>query len=108
MIARLMPDRTAESALRALDEIDSLLDKQLGAMKFKSLFPLILTDNGSELCKTLAIETNMHGEKRTKVFYCDPYASFQKRMLKKITNTLDKFYLRELLLATYHKMILIL
>ena len=43
------------------------------------MFPVILTDNGSEFSDPVAIETSpFTGELRTRVFYCDPNASWQK------------------------------
>ena len=40
------------------------------------------TDNGSEFKNPWVIE-DLYGEKRTKVFYCDPQASWQKGRLEK-------------------------
>lgn len=45
---------------------------------FPTIFPVILTDNGSEFSNPGAIETAPDGFPRTKVFYCDPMASWQK------------------------------
>lgn len=45
---------------------------------FPALFPVLLTDNGSEFSNPTAIETAPDGSQRTNVFYCDPMASWQK------------------------------
>lgn len=45
---------------------------------FSTLFPILLTDNGSEFSNPSAIETAPDGSRRTNVFYCDPLASWQK------------------------------
>lgn len=45
---------------------------------FQTLFPLILTDNGSEFSNPAAIETAPDHSLRTRIFYCDPMASWQK------------------------------
>lgn len=37
-----------------------------------------LTFNGNEFKHTRDLETTEDGKKRTKVFYCDPQASWQK------------------------------
>jgi IS30 family transposase len=37
-----------------------------------------LGDNGSEFSNPKAIELDGEGNKRTQLFYCDPYSSFQK------------------------------
>ena len=40
-------------------------------------------DNGSEFKHTRDLETTEDGKKRTKVFYCDPQASWQKPQIEK-------------------------
>lgn len=50
----------------------------LGADVFKTLFPVILTDNGSEFSNPKALEFDAAGNPRTHIFYCDPHASWQK------------------------------
>ena len=45
---------------------------------FKTLFEVILTDNGSEFSNPLALEFAPDNTKRCNVFYCDPMASWQK------------------------------
>jgi IS30 family transposase len=42
------------------------------------LFPVILTDRGSEFTDPAAIEFDKDGNRRTYVFYCDPQRSSQK------------------------------
>lgn len=56
--------------------IDALYE-ELGN-SFRELFPVILTDNGSEFSNPAAIETAPDSSFRTHVFYCDPLASWQK------------------------------
>ena len=43
---------------------------KLGRKLFMRLFPVILTDNGSEFSNPEAIEFDEDGERRTYVFYC--------------------------------------
>ena len=51
----------------------------LGVELFKSLFTIILTDNGFEFSNPLEIEFSHNtGEQRTKLFYCEPGRSDQK------------------------------
>ena len=45
---------------------------------FVNLFQLCLPDNGSEFSNPKAIEFNDKGERRTRIFYCDPSAPYQK------------------------------
>lgn len=49
---------------------------------FGSCF-LILTDNGSEFKRIGEIEFTVTGERRTRVYYCDPQASWQKPHIEK-------------------------
>lgn len=45
---------------------------------FMELFPALLADNGSEFSNPSAIESDMQGNPRTKMFYCNPSAPYQK------------------------------
>lgn len=44
---------------------------------------MILTDNGSEFKKVDELEFTVESKRRTRVFYCDPQASWQKPHLEK-------------------------
>ena len=60
-------------------QIINLLDKVLGSKDFSRLFPVILTDNGSEFSNPKVIEKrDAIPCNRTNVFYCDPSAPYQK------------------------------
>ena len=50
----------------------------LGTELFKKLFPIILADNGSEFSNPTAIEFDEDSKQVSRVFYCDPQASYQK------------------------------
>ncbi len=52
--------------------------EDLGAEVFKALFPVILTDNGSEFSNPSAIEFDKDGNRRTHVFYCHPSSPQEK------------------------------
>ena len=45
---------------------------------FMELFQLCLADNGSEFSNPAAIEFDKEGNRRTRLFYCDPSAPYQK------------------------------
>ena len=45
---------------------------------FIELFPVLLADNGSEFSNPAAIEYDAQGNPRTKLFYCNPSAPYQK------------------------------
>ena len=75
MLAFLREANTSASII----EIMNLLDKVLGIETFRRLFPVILTDNGSEFSNPKEIEQrNTVPCNRTNVFYCDPSAPYQK------------------------------
>lgn len=45
---------------------------------FMDIFPVLLTDNGSEFSNPSAIEYDKQGNQRTKIFYCNPRAPYEK------------------------------
>ena len=74
MIAFLRITNTSQSVIDVFNQLYELLGKEI----FKKLFPVILTDNGSEFSNPKAIEFAPDGTRRTSVFYCDPSAPYQK------------------------------
>ena len=50
---------------------------------FTELFPVLLADNGSEFSNPSAIELDMQGNPRTKMFYCNASAPYQKGSCEK-------------------------
>ena len=73
-IALILDEKTSEAVVSAIDKIELSLGTEL----FQEVFPLILTDNGSEFSDFDAIETSITGIKRTKVFFCEPNRSDEK------------------------------
>ena len=75
MLAFLRDANTSASVIRII----KLLDKVLGPELFSRLFPVILTDNGSEFSNPKEIEwRDTVPCNRTNVVYCDPSALYQK------------------------------
>lgn len=76
MIAFLRDANTSKSVTDIYETLYGTLDKKL----FKELFPVILTDNGSEFSNPKAIEygTEKFTGRRTNVFYCDAGSPYQK------------------------------
>jgi transposase, IS30 family len=64
------------------------LESMLGISDFKRLFPVILTDRGIEFRTPEDIEKDILGVRRTRVFYCDPLASYQKGAVESIHRVL--------------------
>ena len=74
MLIFLMNDGTQDSVIQIFDSLTEIL----GVSLFKRLFPVILTDNGVEFKNPQALEHTRTGLSRTRVFFCDPQASWQK------------------------------
>lgn len=76
MLAYLRDANDAASVIRCFDKLYEIL----GHDNFKRIFPLVLGDNGSEFSDPVKIECDWRntGLVRTKVFYCDPGAYYQK------------------------------
>ena len=79
MIAILLDNCTQACVKSAVNKIYD----DVGLPVFKSSFQILLTDNGSEFLDTEAIEYDLKGNQRTKLFFCDPMASYQKGRLEK-------------------------
>lgn len=79
MLMFLLPDCKASSVVSVFDFLTDVLDIEV----FRNLFPVILTDNGSEFKKAEELEYTSTNEQRCIVFYCDPMASWQKGELEK-------------------------
>lgn len=79
MLAFLLYEKTQKEVLRVFN----MLEYELGNDLFEKTFPIILTDNGTEFGDPLSLEFNSEGLGRTRIFYCNPRASYQKGMIEK-------------------------
>lgn len=79
MVGILLDKCTQDCVTEAFDKIYD----DLGPELFKSTFPILLTDNGSEFLDVDKIEYDANGKRRTKMFFCDPMSSYQKAHLEK-------------------------
>lgn len=72
----LMPAKTKAATVARLDDVE----RAVGLDAFRRLFGLVLTDNGCEFEDAEGIERSCtrDGERRCRVFYCDPMQSQQK------------------------------
>lgn len=68
-----MPDKTAASVVNALDG----LEKEFGC-HFPAVFQTITVDNGAEFADCAGIERSINNGKRTKLYYCHPYSSWER------------------------------
>ena len=79
MLAFLRDANTSWSVI----DIFNQLDRRLGGKLFNQLFPVILTDNGSEFSNPKKLElreqaTASYGFHRTRIYYCDAGCPHQK------------------------------
>lgn len=83
-----MPDRTAQSTVKALDE----LERRYGN-RFRNVFKTITVDNGVEFSDTKAMEASvLHpGKNRTAIYYCHPYASYERGTNENINGMIRRF-----------------
>lgn len=73
-IIERMPDRTAESTVKALDRIE----RRYGA-RFRKIFKSITVDNGGEFSDVERLERSaIRKGRRTKFYYCHPYSSYER------------------------------
>ena len=79
MVIVLLPQKTKECAVAAINAIE----EALGTEMFEKLFPVILTDNDGAFANPKEFEVNGDGVVRTKLFYCEPNRSDQKGALEK-------------------------
>ena len=79
MLAFILDDKTSNSVLKVFNWLESILGNDL----FEKTFPVILTDNGSEFSNPLSLEFNSEGIGRTRIFFCNPGASYQKGALER-------------------------
>lgn len=77
-----LPNHTDEAVVAALD----VLERRWGDT-FKDVFKSITVDNGSEFADVESLERSVlhEGEKRTKIYYCHPYSSWE-RGTNEVTN----------------------
>lgn len=74
MLMLLRDANTSKSVTEWFEWIYNAIDKK----DFKTLFPVILTDNGSEFSNPNRIEKIQSKDKLTNIFYCYPYSAFLK------------------------------
>ena len=79
MLAFILYEKTQKEVLRTFN----MLEHELGNDLFEKTFPIILTDNGTEFGDPISLEFNSEGIGRTRIFYCNPRASYQKGMIEK-------------------------
>jgi len=77
------------------------IEKDLGTGLFVSTFSTILCDRGSEFSDPSLIETGIGGEKRTRVFYCDPGKPAQKPYVENTHRYIRYFFPKSRSISRY-------
>lgn len=74
-IIKKIPNRSAESVLKAIDGIE----KKIGSDKFRKVFKTITCDNGVEFTKHKEIETSViDNMRRTYLYFCHAFCSSER------------------------------
>ena len=73
-LAFIIDKHTSNEVVKTLDKIEEALGTEL----FKSIFEVILTDNGHEFKDIYRLERSVYGGKRTTVYFCEPNRSDEK------------------------------
>jgi IS30 family transposase len=88
LLAFLINDLKPASVNKVFDE----LEKKMTTIGFLSTFPVILTDRGFEFSNPDALETGKDNCIRTRIFFCDPMASWQKARIEKEHESLRRIW----------------
>lgn len=79
MLIFLLESKTQIEVEQVFDNITNAI----GVDAFNKMFQVVLTDGGSEFQHPTKLETAECGTSRTRIYYCDPYSSWQKGMIEK-------------------------
>jgi len=76
MLGFLIDDLASATVAEKIKEIKRVLNNN--GLVFGHLFPVILTDNGTEFADVFSIENDLDGKPETKLFFCKPHTPSQK------------------------------
>ncbi len=79
MLAFLLDSKEQKGTVETFDRLET----ELGMETFRKLFPVVLTDNGTEFADPHLFECGINKDRRMKLFFCDPRHSEQKGELEK-------------------------
>ena len=87
-IVRIISSKTTECVVNELNK----LEKKLGSKLFKKIFKTITVDNGSEFMDNDGMEFSVNGGKRTKIYYCHPYSSYERGSNENLNKMIRRWY----------------
>lgn len=70
----LIPRHTTDSVVRCLDR----MERKIGTRRFREMFRSITVDNGAEFNDCAGMERSLNGGRRTTLYYCHPYSSYER------------------------------
>lgn len=79
MLIFLLESKTQSEVKRVFDKLTAAI----GHAAFNKMFQIILTDGGTEFQRPSLLEFAEDEQRRARLFYCDPYSSWQKGMIEK-------------------------
>ena len=87
-IVEPLKEHTADEVVKALNRIE----RELGEKRFRETFKSITVDNGAEFSDYERMEMSRRNKKkRTKVFYCHPYCSFERALNENQNRLIRRF-----------------
>ena len=99
-ISRKIPDRSAQSVVKALD----ILERELGSGDFRRLFRSITFDNGSEFQDIDGIEeSSVSRKRRTTIFFAHPYCASERGSNERHNGIIRRFIPKGSAIGTYSK-----
>jgi len=71
-----LPNQTQQCVINMFDKIE----RRIGRVKFAETFKTVTVDNGSEFLDHHSLERSLRSKtkKRTEIFYCHPYSSWER------------------------------
>jgi IS30 family transposase len=81
MFGLLLDNKSAPAAATQIIAFKKRLIKK--EIRFGTIIPLLLTDNGGEFANVSAFTDTLDGETESMLFFCDPYRSCQKPKIEK-------------------------
>lgn len=88
VIMRIVEDTTSEKIIEILNEFEEIM----GLEMFQKIFPAILTDRDVVFDDFNSLEFNKNSIQRTKIFYCNSSASWQKAFVENMNKDLRTIF----------------
>lgn len=90
LLAFLLDSCNQTQILKIFDALEVII----GPTTFRKVFTVVLTDRGVEFLHANELERSVQSKrgKRTKIFYCDPNAPFQKGRIEKAHTHIRSFF----------------